>query len=292
MDLSAQPTIEQGYERIGPTAWGMAYRRTFFDIPYSREIFHELQRMMKPPRLTPELEDDKASAHDLQFEARFRLVSRLVEESKADQILEIASGFSPRGLSMAQNPSFEYVELDLPELMRMKQAIVQRLSQESAVPTPSNFHFAPGNALEMPDLLSAVLPFREKPIAVVVEGLLRYLNFQEQTLLARNIHCLLEHFGGAWITPDITVQKPSPSRDAGEQSLQPEVMGGVNLTITRFSSEADASRFFENLGFSIERHSFLEAADDLVLPQQLNLSRQQIAERIGRSVVFIMRVRR
>ena len=293
MDAEARPAAEQGYERIGPTAWGIAYRRTFFDIPHSREIFHELQRIMEPPELTPELEDERASAHDLQFEARFRLVSRLLKEKGADQVLEIASGFSPRGLILAQDPSITYVELDLQGILRAKRDIVEKLVQQSKVRRQSNLHFWEGNALAVQDLQGAARIFRDRPIAVIHEGLLRYLSFQEKALMAENIHRLLERFGGVWITPDISVRKKGFSvadEKTKEQNLREQRMTGIDLTKNRFDSEEAAFRFFEGLGFRVERHSFMEVADELVLPQRLNLSREQVAERIGRSIAFAMRL--
>ena len=287
--------MEKGYEGIGPTAWGVAYRRTFSDISYSLEIFNELQRIMKKPQLTADLEEEKASSHDLQFEARFKLVNRLLKENRADQVLEIASGFSPRGIQMAQDPSIEYIELDLPGLIKGKKDIVQKLIQKSKIPSRLNLHFEEGNALEMQDLERAVLSFKDKPIAVINEGLLRYLNFQEQTLIAQNIHKLLKRFGGVWITPDISVQRKNPFGQSGEkakeQNLQMQRVTGVDVSENRFESEEAACMFFENLGFGIERHGFMRAADELVLPQKLSLSAEQVAERIGRSTAFVMRLR-
>jgi hypothetical protein len=49
-------------------------------------------------------------------------------------------------------------------------------------------------------------------------------------------------------------------------------MTGIDLTRKRFEDEAAARRFFEDLGFSIERHSFVETAAELVLPRKLDLS--------------------
>jgi len=134
MDSQGQPAGQAEHARIGPTAWAVAYRRTFFDIPYARDIFDELKRIMQPPRLTPELAEEQACAHDLQFEARFRLVSQLLEENRAKQILEIASGFSPRGLAMTHDGSVEYVEADLPDIIKAKKEIVRKLVQEAKAP--------------------------------------------------------------------------------------------------------------------------------------------------------------
>jgi len=47
--------------------------------------------------------------------------------------------------------------------------------------------------------------------------------------------------------------------------------------------------FFENLGFSIERHSFMEVCDDLVSPKILNLPDEQVKAVLEDAVVYVMR---
>jgi len=286
-------TMEKNYERIGPMAWGVAYRRTFSDIPYSLEIFEALRRIVSQPPLTPDLENPNASSHDLQFEARFKLVDLLLERAGTKQVLEIASGFSPRGIRLAQNPSVKYVEIDLPAIIELKKDIVHKLTHEAKIPAQANLHFVEGDALKMPDLERAAQWFGEEPIAVVNEGLLRYLTFEQQASLARNIHCLLERHSGVWITPDISVQKKGPGHPDGKakKHLQVVLMSGIDLSKNRFESEEAACAFFENLGFSVERHGFMEAAEEMALPQKLNFTQEQVAERIGKAVAFVMRIR-
>src|SRR5581483_4874172 len=57
------------------------------------------------------------------FEARFRAVSRLVEEKQATQVLELAAGLSPRGMELAQR-GVVYVEADLAESTTLKREVV------------------------------------------------------------------------------------------------------------------------------------------------------------------------
>ena len=92
---------------------------------------------------------------------------------------------------MARDPSVEYSEMDLPDLMSEKRSIFEELVKQSKIPRYRNVHLNAGNALVMSDLLSAVKPFRKEPIAVVNEGLLRYLTFEEKTIVARNVQELL-----------------------------------------------------------------------------------------------------
>ena len=117
MDRTSDANLEKqksSHERVSVTAWRVAYRRTLSDIPFSVEIFDELQKIMRRTRSAAELQElDQIVQPDITpiFEARFKLVNRLLKEQNARQILEIAAGFSPRSLAMARDPSVEYSEM-------------------------------------------------------------------------------------------------------------------------------------------------------------------------------------
>lgn len=286
------------YERISVTAWRVAYRRTLSDIPFSAEIFDEVQKIMRRTRSAAELEQlDQLTQPDITpiFEARFKLVNRLLEEEKARQILEIASGFSPRSLALARDPAVEYSEMDLPGLMREKRSVFEELIRQGKIPRYPNVHLNAGNALAMADLLAAVRPFlRNEPIAVVNEGLLRYLTFEEKAIVARNVRELLRLFGGTWITPDLSLRPQSAFGLSGEsrreQFARIERMTGIDVDKNYFENEDAARAFFEELGFGIERHGFMEIAGELVSPQRLHLSSEQVEKEIGRLAVFVMKL--
>ena len=295
--LERKPEKKEGYEKISPTAWGVAYRRTLSDIPYSTEIFDELQEIVQQTRSAEELavlESLRLPEITPMFEARYKLTNRLLAENKTNQILEIAAGFSPRGIEMAQDPSMQYVELDLPGVTNEKRAIFEKLIGQSKIPKQENLRLEEGNATEMGDLERAVKHFKQEPINVINEGLLRYLSFEEKTKLAQSIHVLLERFGGTWITPDISTQSldsfGGDERMKG-QNANVERLTGIDFSKNNFESVEAAQKFFEGLGFSVEIHSFKEIADELVSPQKLNLSPEQVEKIIGRRVVFVMRLR-
>lgn len=286
---------KSSHERVSVTAWRVAYRRTLSDIPFSAEIFDELQKIMRRTRSTAELEElDQLVQPDITpiFEARFKLVNRLLKARGARQILEIAAGFSPRSLEMARDASVEYSEMDLAGVMGEKRSIFEELAKQSKIPAYPNVHLNAGNALAMGDLLAAVKPFRKEPIAVVNEGLLRYLTFEEKAIVARNVQELLRLFGGVWITPDLSLRPQSAFGLSGEERREQfariERITGIDVSKNYFEDEDAARAFFEDLGFRIERHSFMEIADELVSPQRLQLSNEQVETEIGRLAVVAM----
>lgn len=277
------------YERIAPTALSVAYRRSFSDIPYGAAIFNELERARKAsgqPDLPAEL---KTTGMAPQLEARYKLIDRLVVESGAKQVLEIASGFSPRGLSMSEN-GVDYVELDLPALIADKRRVLSAIKEK----LPTNLRLQNGDATVLGDLEAAVARFdKNKPITVVNEGLLRYLGFDDKAKVARNVHSILEQFEGVWITPDITLRKVLEREDALSYQKHTEALKevtGVDINQNLFESVEAAKRFFEGLGFSVEVHSFLEVTDKLVSPSRLGISPEEVEKTIKDAVVFVMKV--
>src|SRR3990170_5146832 len=114
---------KQVNESISPTAWTIAQQRSLTDIPYSNQIFRVLERQLSQNGV--EISEEFRSPQIApQTEARYKLVDHLLRENGVQQVLEIASGFSPRGLQMTDNNNFVYVEVDLQNVLKQKRQIV------------------------------------------------------------------------------------------------------------------------------------------------------------------------
>jgi O-methyltransferase involved in polyketide biosynthesis len=279
------------YERISPTAWIVARQRTFTDIPYSQEVFDELQAIMRTTRSTEEMEklESLIEPEITPFmEARVKLVNRVLKEKNVKQVLEIAAGFSSRGMEMTKNASINFIEVDLPGIMNEKRGILKALVEQSKISPRPNLYFYDGNALNQGDLLTATKVFKKEPIAVVNEGLLTYLDFEEKANVAGNIHWLLESFGGVWVTPDLSLWSGGKAQAVNNRVAH---ITGIDKQKISFESEAKAREFFEGLGFAVESHSFREVLDELSSPQKLNLPRERVIEILGARAVFVMTLR-
>ena len=289
---------ENNYENIGPTAWRVAYQRTLSDIKYAKEIFDELDSFVKPSNSvqTEYMESAKTSNLAPQFEARYKLINNLLEKNKTSQILEIASGLAPRGLAMTEeNPDLQYVELDLPIMAGHKRKMLENLFVKGKAKPQNNLHIEDGDALDEKSLFKATRYFKNEPISVVNEGLLRYLNFNQKAVVAKNIHSLLEKFGGVWITSDITLKKILTNQYKHERSDNRKriiALSGIDVEANSFENEEEARNFFEKLDFSVERHSFLEVKDELVSPQKLGLSLKVVEEMLCWAVVYVMKIKK
>ncbi len=54
------------------------------------------------------------------LEARYKSIVHLIRSSGTTQVLELASGFSLRGLAMSENSDLVYVDTDLPGIREEK----------------------------------------------------------------------------------------------------------------------------------------------------------------------------
>ncbi len=276
--------------KISPTAWTVAHGRTFSDIPFSKEIFAEVRR------IGVEGVDDNTTEEltsvDLapRFEARYKMINHLVRGTGLRQVFEVASGLTPRGMEMTESGEVDiYVEMDLPGIMRTKREIVATVFKG---PGSKKLFLEEGSALELEDMQAAAARFDPaKPIAVIMEGFLRYLDFNAKALVARNTLSLLGRFGGAWITTDITLKSTRlQEREEGRRGYVKET-AGIDMEENKFESADVAAEFFERLGFTVERRVLGEVVDRLVSPIRLNLPVSEIRGRLGKSSAFVMRHR-
>src|ERR1700685_4450197 len=89
------------FRRVSVTALVTAFGRAeYTTIPWAKEFF----AVMRAPGASlpdgPWLNEGRDFAPFL--DARFRAVTRLLDEKGATQVLELAAGLSPRGMELAQ----------------------------------------------------------------------------------------------------------------------------------------------------------------------------------------------
>lgn len=280
-------------DKVGFTADGIAARRTFMDIPRAQDIYEVLIEKVSDTEEETVLREALEPKHLRLvpfFEARYRLLDRLIERSGIKNILEIAAGLAPRGLNWTDDPKINYVELDLPRKSEQKRDIVENLVAQSKAEPHANLHLVGGDALNPGDLNKAVTALEAAgPIVVVHEGLLRYLTFDKKRALAENIRRLLEQLGGCWITPDINVPDPGPEDPHVKlyrEKLQARL--SMNIDANLFETIPSARTFFESLGFAVEEFSFKEILDEMVSPKRLQISNNELDQLIGWRVAFVM----
>ena len=144
------------------TAIITSYPRIFTDIPYEREIYDWLEN-----HCNTEVALYKNMAPEM--EARYKLINKLLDRSNIKQVLELASGYSSRGLIYSKK-GYNYVEMDLEGVCQNKKKILKSIDKN----IHNNLNIVSGNVLRKSDFDKYQKYFKDNSIAVINEGLLRY----------------------------------------------------------------------------------------------------------------------
>lgn len=285
-------TQEELYAKISPTAKLVAHGRTFTDIPFAKEIAIECdaEKAFQSSYIAESL-----SLQVPFWEARYKATNQIIAREGITQILEIAAGLSPRGLTMTGDPEVVYVATDLPEMLEQEKSIAEAILARLNIQRP-NLHFSVANALDLDELLQAATPFQsDKPIALLTEGLLSYLTRAEQATLAANMHELLARYGGVWITPDVSTKQNWEKFRRIDKRMQQRAEAisnttGRSLYDNLFIDNNDIQQFFTDAGFKIEEYSYLHVLDELSSLKRLNFDRENIVQTMQSFTVLILAI--
>lgn len=271
----------ENFESISPTAILTSYPRTFTDIPYEREIYDWLNKNCKD-----DVKLNKLLAPEI--EARYKLTDRIMSKLNIKQILELASGYSSRGLIYSQK-GYKYIEMDLEGVSKNKKRLINELFQMN-----NNLHIICGNALNYDDYIKCEKYLDDnKELAIINEGLLRYLTFDEKRIVGQNIYNMLKKYGGVWITCDVTPKKFLQKQDEQNPTLNNNLntVTSRNNLNDRFENEDHIRSFFGEIGFNnIELHKFIEVKDELKSFEMLGMNKDECDELLESAVVAILKI--
>jgi len=180
------------------------------------------------------------------------LLSKAVEGGEIQQVIEVASGLSPRGFRMARrfiNQELLYLEGDLPPMARRKERLLLKAGL-----LQQNHKIIPLNALSEQGPLSlsqiAVEHLRpRKKVAVITEGLLSYFDRPTVLGMLRKFVNLLRSQGGGVYLSDLHLQSDRP-----DMALVTLFQRGLELfargkTHLHFCDEHEAIQVLKEIGF-------------------------------------------
>lgn len=276
--------MREAHEEISPIAMFVAYLRTFTDIPFADEMAKQSEAEKTFHELAGE-HSESLVREDPSWEARYKLIDRIIRQSGITQILEVAAGLSPRGLAMSERADIVYVVTDLPQILSQVKSMTDNILMKLNT-RRSNLYFETANALDLDSLSKAANHFRQdKAVAVVTEGLFSYLSADERAVLARNVYSLLKIFGGVWITTEVTTRqhlKEAAQLDILRQRLSLaspiSKSTGRNVEANLFADDSEMKRFFTDVGFAIKERLYSDVLADLSSVKILNLSSQEIGQ--------------
>lgn len=270
------------FESISPTAIVTAYPRQFTDIPYEKKIYEWLKSNCE----SNNVKLNKLLAPEI--EARYKLTNKILDNLNIKQVIEIAAGYSSRGIIYAKK-GYEYIEIDLEEVAKNKVRLLKDITS-----IPNNLHITSGNALNYADLKKCTeFVDQNQEIAIINEGLLRYLTFEEKEVVAKNVYNLLKKYNGVWITCDVTPKKFIQKQN----NFIPELNNNLNLvtsrnTLTdRFENIEHINKFMKAIGFNnIEIHKFIEVKDKLSSFDILKIDKNSADEVLDSAIVAVIRI--
>lgn len=223
-----------------------------------------------------------------EIEARYKLTNKILDDLKIKQVVEIAAGYSSRGVIYAQK-GYEYIEMDLEEVARNKIRLLKDITS-----IPNNLHITSGNALNYADFekCSEFLD-KNKELAIINEGLLRYLTFEEKEIVAKNIYNVLKKQGGVWITCDVT-----PKKFIEKQNVcLPDFNKNLNQVTSRndlqdrFNDIEHIKSFMMKIGFKdIEIHRLIEMQDQLKSFEILSVTKEEYNELLENAIVAVIKI--
>jgi len=165
-------------------------------------------------------------------ELRYLAVNRLVRESGAKNILDLACGFSPRGLDMSRE-GYNYRGGDLQMVVPVIQPIVKELAGDRA----ERVNYSIVDVTDRTSVMAAADTL-EGPVAVITEGLMVYLNDYEKKTVCENMAAVLKKHGGCYITPDFNSNVYA--LDVSRVLVDKMAMTAVMNTMKQFEKAGDS----------------------------------------------------
>jgi O-methyltransferase involved in polyketide biosynthesis len=279
---------------VSVTARVVAYYRQFSDVPFARDVAARIGADEAMATLAREhgLDLRDLAFYAPLFEARYKAVGAAIARAGARQVVELASGFSLRGLAMTRDPAFTYVETDLAGVTGEKARLVADLRRQYGLADHGNHHLAVADALDADALAAALAPLRrDEPLAVVNEGLIQYISLDELRRLAANVRGVLAGFaGGVWITPDFAFAESTAGISPQRMQLRAAIAGVTARDLDRsaFADEAALTAFLAGEGFRATVRSQLDEAGELTSMTTLGLSPEIVTHLRPRLRVWTM----
>ena len=246
--------LKGGSAAISPTAHytGYVWARNGLSHPelatgQGRALFETLRPAMAASRLLggPTLEGYLLARH----QAIDDLLAETVETHGEAQVIEVACGLSPRGWRFARRygDRLTYVEADLPGMAEQKRRSLERMGALSAhhrvVEMDALSASGPGSLAAVAEDLD-----RERPLVIITEGLLSYLERDQVLALWRRFATMLAAFPGGRYLSDLHLSADArgPHVQAFRLLLSAFVRGPVRL---HFADTAEAEEALAEAGF-------------------------------------------
>lgn len=174
-------------------------------------------------------------------QAFYRIVKDYLADKPDATLVELAAGFSPRGVQIARDlPSLQVIEIDLPDVLADKQ---RRLKAGRGVVIPPNIEWRDGDLANT--TLDEVLAGQQADM-IVMEGLLPYFNYDDCLKILQQAYRNLKP-GGQTLCDILYRQEMQEINRLGVFSHYRQQAGSVKYHAT---SDDDLHKLFQEAGYT------------------------------------------
>ncbi len=242
----------RNFNTISPSAKSLLLMKGYTNIPFARQA----AELMHPGKFNPDFsgKDINFWARVVHFEKRYWSIDQLLSDLPVKNILELSSGFSFRGLEIAKEEGFYYIDTDLPDVIAAKKDFIEALKIDG-FKMKGILELLPLNALDDKQFHRVAGRFPDGKIVIVNEGLLMYFDKNEKEKLCGIIYNLLKERGGYWITSDIYIKNKQEKSGLKIEDKTREFYEQHNIEEKKFESFEEARAFFNMMGFKIDKEA-------------------------------------
>ncbi|HJF26725.1 MAG TPA: class I SAM-dependent methyltransferase [Acinetobacter lwoffii] len=170
---------------------------------------------------------------------------QLIQQHPAIQVLEIASGLSPRSWNFRQKfPQLNYRELDLPEMAKTKTAALRQIDQTAPEVLSADIF-----SEELAEVFQVFNP--AQPLVVISEGLINYFDQSMLFTLLKGITDYGQNFSEVHYLSDI-YPEPIKNRLANFIWASSRLLKFMSRSAFsfHFKSPQELQQFFQQAGFT------------------------------------------
>jgi O-methyltransferase involved in polyketide biosynthesis len=294
--------MTRDYSKISPTAVQVsALRSKYTDMPYAKEIYRAVKLITKPRLYTgtgPILSRlARFAPHSMSrvafLESRYLSVNGVLKNfDDSYAVVEIAAGLSPRGLEWSGSNAL-YIETDLPDMLSIKQQVLDKVLLEKGISRARNHHFCPLNALDYDDwerLGQRFFSAGKSNIAIVHEGLAGYLSREEKGKLRDNIKRFFQKYSttGVWITPDFYPYDGARRTwilKLGQRWLERK----TKTKRHHFANRQEVLEFFAQGGFQASSRDSSFVFDQVTCVSKVPLNKEEVRQALDRYQIYLAR---
>ncbi|GAA4451643.1 class I SAM-dependent methyltransferase [Rurimicrobium arvi] len=263
------------YSSVSPSAKSLLMLKGYTNIPFARETAALLQG---PEVFGLNFEDKDLGfwMRVMHFESRYWSIDQLLRDAGTNNILELSSGYSLRGLDLCRkNAKVHYIDTDLPDVVGVKQRMIEHLQLYADL--KGLLDLRPLNAMDEQEFEQVSEKFDEQPLGIVNEGLLMYLNIDEKIQLCHSVRKALLKNGGYWITADVYVKRPAELMSKLPQSASESAFFEQHhIEENKFDSYEQAASFFREQGLEFVKEAVPDYASLSAMPHLVKLLPEEV----------------